>query len=194
MYFRVGFDLDGVLYNFGDSVRRYLEYTGQGHLWKSGPTESPFWNFFEDWGWTTQQFVDFCNKGADEGFIFCGPCREGAVEAVNLVKEMGHEVIIITDRKFGRDPSVSKINTYKWLDQHKIPFDEIYFSADKTIVPTDMFVEDKIANYDALKAAGTDAYLMNRPWNEPVDDGRVRVPSVLVYANLVALKTMYQGV
>lgn len=183
---RVGFDLDGVLYNFGDSVKRYLDHTGQGHLWKSGPTPKPFWDFYKDWGWTGKEFVDLCNAGADEGFIFCGPARHNAAKAVQAVKDMGHEVIIITDRQFGSTPYVSHKNTQNWLRKHKIPFDELYFSADKTCVPTDMFVEDKLENYDALDAAGVEVYLINRAWNfVEEDDERRRIRHIMQYVDAV---------
>lgn len=183
---RVGFDLDGVLYNFGDSVKRYLDATERGHLWKSGPTENPFWDFYKDWGWTGKQFVEMCNDGADAGYIFCGPARDNAVESVKRVAELGHEIIIITDRQFGITPKSSHDNTYEWLEQHGIEFDELVFSADKTCVPTDVFVEDKLENYDALIEAGTHTFLINRAWNV-VDggDSRMRISDISQYADFV---------
>lgn len=183
---RVGFDLDGVGYNFGDSVKRYLDHIGQGHLWKSGPTPAPFWDFYKDWGWTGKQFVDMCNDGADAGFIFTGPAREGFVDAVGRVARLGHEIIIVTDRQFGSTPEVSHKNTENWLSEHGIEYDELYFSADKTCVPTDMFVEDKLENYDALVAAGVHTFLINRAWNVVEGgDTRMRINSVSEYADFV---------
>lgn len=183
---RVGFDLDGVLYNFGDSVKRYLDATDRGHIWKSGPTETPFWDFYKDWGWDSKQFVEMCNDGADAGYIFCGPTRENAVEAVERVARLGHEIIIITDRQFGTTPKSSHDNTTEWLAQHGIEYDELVFSANKTCVPTDFFVEDKLENYDALVAAGTNTFLINRAWNV-VDggDARMRINDVSDYATFV---------
>lgn len=188
---RIGFDLDGVLYNFGDSVKRYLEHTGQGHVWKSGPTPKPYWDFYKDWGWTGKEFVNMCNEGADAGFIFCGPARHNASRAVNAIKDMGHEVVIITDRQFGSTPFVSHKNTLNWLAKHNIPFDEIYFSADKTCVPTDMFIEDKLENYDALDAAGVEVYLVNRAWNfvDEDEDNRRRIRHVMDYVKAVEQRT-----
>lgn len=164
---RVGFDVDGVLFNFGQSVKDYLEATGQDHLWKSGPNPKPYWDWYKDWKWTTPQFLQFCHDGADAGYIFRGNVRDNAVAAVQAVKDAGHEIIVITDRNFGTTPDVSHKATLEWWEEYGFPeFDEIHFSADKTIVKTDVFIEDKITNYQAVWKAGTPCFLVTRPWNE----------------------------
>lgn len=193
MTLRIGWDLDGVLYNFGDSVRRYLEFTGQGHIWKSGPTKEAYWDFYKDWGWTSKQFVDFCNEGADAGFIFTGPARAGAAEAVNAVKSMGHTIHIVTDRGFGSCPSVSHANTTRWLREHGIPFDSLTFSADKTVVKLDMMIEDKLENYDALVAADVYTFLINRAWNQVEGDNRNRIDELSEYVQAIERETRYQN-
>lgn len=183
---RIGYDLDGVGFNFGDSCRRYLDHIGQGDLWKSGPTPEPYWDWYKDWNWTTEQFLDFCNAGADAGFLFSGPVREGFVESIGEVAELGHEIIIITDRSFGTTPSVSENLTCEWLAQHGIEYDELVFSPDKTCVPTDMFIDDKLANYDALRRAGTNVFLLNRPWNKVSGkDYRQRINEIDQYTDAV---------
>lgn len=171
MKLRVGIDLDGVLFNFGQSCKDYLDATSRGHLWKSGPTPAPFWDWYKDWGWTSQEFVDFCNAGVDEGYIFRGNVRDGAVAAMWEIKTNGHELIIITDRSFGSSPVISQTATKQWWKEEAFPdYDEIYFSPNKTIVPTDIFVEDKYENWKALIEAGTRCYLITRPWNETFRD------------------------
>lgn len=187
---RVGFDLDGVLYDFGDSVKRYLQSIGKNYEFMAGADEPHTWNFFEHWGMDASEFVQLCNDGADAGYIFCGETRPNAVETVKAVKDMGHEIIVITDRKFGSSPEVSELNTINWWAGNGFPeFDEIYFSADKTCVPTDIFVEDKLENYDALTLAGTECWLINRPWNqERGQDYRRRIDHVGEYAEKVAEK------
>jgi FMN phosphatase YigB (HAD superfamily) len=179
---RVGFDLDGVLYDFGASVRRYMESIGLKYGWKDNGAEPHTWNFFEYWGMSPKDFVQLCHDGADAGFIFCGDIRPNAAAAVNIVKKQGHEVVIITDRSFGTTPQVSETHTKLWLKQHGIPYDELHFSPDKTIVPTDIFVEDKLENYDAITAAGTECWLINRPWNSEGDpDDRNRINDIMDY-------------
>lgn len=182
----VVFDIDGVLFNFGDSVKRYLDIIGQGHLWKSGPTPTVFWDFYKDWGWTGQEFVQMCNDGVDAGVIFRGPTRPGAVEAVNRVHDAGHIVIFVTDRQFGSTPAASHRATELWLDEHGFRYDGLIFSADKTIIPSHMSVEDKLENYDALDAAGSMVYLVNRQWNEVQGgDNRRRINNVTEFADIV---------
>ena len=186
---RVGFDLDGVLFDFGQCVKEYLEAIGQDHLWKSGPNPKPYWDFYKDWKWTTPQFLEFCNDGADAGYIFRGNVRPGAVEAVWAVKEMEHEIVIITDRNFGTTPDVSHKATIEWWHEFEFPeFDEIHFSADKTCVPTDIFVEDKHANFEDLQLAGTPCYLVTRPWNDEFDVGHWRINDISDYPAKVRLE------
>lgn len=183
---RIGFDIDGVGFNFADSCHRYLIEIGQGHLWKSGPTPVPFWDWYKDWGWTSAQFVEFCHAGVDAGFIFAGDVRPGYVESIMAVAQMGHEIIIATDRPFGATPEVSQKLTVEWLEQHGIEYDELHFTADKTTARADMFIEDKLENYDALVASGVNAFLLNRPWNQlEGGDARNRVDTMEEYTEAV---------
>ena len=42
-----------------------------------------------------------------------------------------------------------------------------------------------LPNYEKLRAAGTTAYLINREWNAPYDDGRNRVTDIGEFARAV---------
>lgn len=182
---RVGFDSDGVLDTFGDGVLDTLKALGLGHLWKSGPNPKPFWNFYEDWGWSFKQFKELVDWGVDNGYVFAGHWRPGAIDAVRRVAELGHHVIIITDRSWGSDPRNSERNTIEAFGRAGIEYDELHFTADKCSVDVDTMVEDKTSNYDALVAKGTPTWLINRAWNEPHDDGRNRIDSVSEYADVI---------
>lgn len=184
---RIGFDSDGVLDNFGEGVRDALIAKGLGHLWKSGPTKKSYWNFYEDWGWTFPQFKELVDWGVDNGYIFTGHWREGARDAVRRVAELGHEIIIITDRSFGTHPENSQRNTIEAFGRAGIEYDELHFTADKTSVDVDVMVEDKLENYDALVANGVLTFLINRSWNEvPGGDARNRIADVGQYADAIA--------
>lgn len=193
---RVGFDLDGVLYDFGDSVKRYLSSIGQEYEFKADADEPHTWNFFEHWGMSAADFVQHCHDGVDAGIIFRGGVRPNAVETVAAVKAMGHEIIVITDRSFGTTPEASEEATYDWWDDNGFPsFDEIHFTPNKVIVPTDIFVEDKLENYDMITKAGTECWLINRAWNmEHGLDYRRRIDHVGDYAEKVAARTLRYAV
>lgn len=183
---RVGFDSDGCIDTFGDGVHEALIARGQGHLWKSGPTKEPFWNFYQDWGWTFEQFKELVDWGVDNGYIFTGHWRENALESVERIARLGHEIIIITDRAWGSDPKNSERNTIEAFARAGIEYDELIFSKDKTCVPVDVMVEDKLENYDALVACGTHTYLINRAWNQvPGGDARNRIDDIKDYADAV---------
>ena len=186
MRVRVGFDLDGCLYDFGNSVRAYLDSIGREYGWKDNKEEPHHWDFYEYWHMDRSEFTQICHDGVDAGYIFSGGVRPNAIEAVQKVRDLGHEIVIITDRSFGTEPARSHDATREWLKQHDIPYDELHFTPDKTIVPTDFFVEDKLENYDALTKAGTNTFLITRDWNlDPmsgVNDDRQRICDVIEYA------------
>lgn len=185
---RTGWDVDGVGHIFGNGVKDGLDAAGMGDLWKSGPTPDPFWDWYKDWGWTSQQFVEFCNWCADQGYLFTGHVRPGYKEAINKVKDMGHDIIIGTDRTFGSRPSISEQLTYDWFDNEGIYYDEIIFTADKRRCHCDTFVDDKLQNYDDLHEAGTLVALINRPWNKVEGgDNRMRIDTLDEYVSLIEL-------
>lgn len=182
---RIGIDLDGVCYDFSASVREYLCNTAVTHL----PDACPFptrWEFYEDWGLDLNGFLNACHDGVDAGIIFSyGEPYPDTAEAFHRIKSAGHTIHIVTDRSFGTN-GASEAATRAWLDCHGLPFDSLTFSADKTIVRIDAMVDDKLANYDALEAAGVDAYLLTRPWNKATDRERTRVLDLLHFAELIA--------
>lgn len=193
---RVGFDSDGIIDTFGDGVYETLVATDQGHLWKSGPTKEAIWNFYEEWkntdgsSWTFEQFKELVDYGVDHGIIFSGHWRDGALDSLKRVAQLGHEIIIITDRSWGSDPRNSQRNTIEAFARAGIEYDELHFSADKTVVKVDTMVEDRLENYDALIASGTPTWLVNRSWNRvPNGDARNRINSVTEYADAIEVIT-----
>jgi len=187
---RVMMDLDGVVFNFADSLKRYLLLAGIRKPGDIPDGETKHWNFFEDEGWDLSlgEFLQHCNDGADAGVVFAGPTRPGALEMYDTIWNAGHEIIIITDRPFGTTPEVSRKITRDWLEQHSLRYHTLIFSADKTCTRTDIAIEDKLENYDALNAVGTEVYLINRPWNRHVKDNRRRVDTLEEFTAIVMSK------
>lgn len=180
---RTGWDIDGVGHVFSAGFHDHMYCEGVEDLWKSGPNADPYWDWYKDYGWSDNDFVEFCNRAADHGCIFTGHVRPGYVESITRVANAGHEIIIVTDRSFGSRPEVSERLTEDWLTASGIGYDELWFSRDKTVANCDTFIEDKIENYDALRRVGTDARLINRAWNQDPGDYRLRIDRIEEYAD-----------
>ncbi len=189
---RVGFDLDGVCYDFGDSCRAYYRSLGSLGTYDEA-VNSPVtdWYFYRKWGMNDKGFRKFCDNGVDDGYIFSyGDPHPGSKEAMNHLYAMGHRIVIITDRPFGKNGGKnSRRATFRWLRKHGFKFHEVHFTADKTTVPVDMMIDDKVENFVALREAGVDVYLLDRPWNQHVDAGYRRIPYIEQYVSIVTERT-----
>lgn len=163
---QVGLDLDGVCYPFVETLRRFLAER-QGRAVAMPPATR--WEFFLDWGMSRQEFKDTCDEAVDAGFLFrVGDPYPGVVESVAALRARGHQVHVVTARHFGAT-GASERATASWLNRVGLEFDSLTFSGDKTVVPTDVFLDDHAENYLALRKAGVAAYLLSRPWNAHVD-------------------------
>lgn len=180
---RVGIDLDGVCYDFGDSLRHYL--WGWCRRDEATMPEPTRWEFYEDWGLDLKQFLQACHAGVDAGVIFTwGDPFPGVREALSALHSAGHTLHVVTDRSFGSNGNAERA-TRAWLDRYKLPFDSLTFSSDKTIVRADYFIDDKLQNYDELHAAGVEVYLLDQPWNQDRWTPRDRVFSLAEFVGKV---------
>lgn len=161
----VGVDLDDVCYSFIKAFIHFLvEFKGYDPDKLPHPTR---WEFHEDWGMTLDEWLKLFAEGVDAGVIFLhGEPFEGAIEAINRLRTNGHTIHIVTHRTVG-DRAVQ--NTMEWLQRVGLHYDSLTFAKDKTVIKTDVFIEDNIDNFEALWEAGTEAYLINRPHNENYD-------------------------
>lgn len=161
----IGIDLDGVCYDFAKSLSEYL-VESEGFDPDSLP-EPTCWEFYEkDWGLTLDEFLTLFAKGVDAGYVFrVGDPHDDCVEIMRTL-HLDHSLHIVTHRTIG-ERGVQ--NTMEWLFEKQIPYDTITFSRDKTIVKTDLFIEDNVDNFLALEEAGVQAVLMDRPWNQHLD-------------------------
>ncbi|MFB7890274.1 hypothetical protein ACFCZ3_19710 [Cellulosimicrobium cellulans] len=181
---RVGFDLDEVMYPFVASLRWYRHHH-QGHALDTMPDPAEY-EFGPSWGIATrEEFVNLCATAVDDGVVF----RHGvpfpmAREVTHMLRGAGHEVHIVTARFLG-SPGKAEEATRWWLDEHGIAYDSLTFSHDKTVVPTDVYIDDRPDNYDALKAAGVHAVLMDTTHNQDPSCTRTRVRSLEQYAGIV---------
>jgi hypothetical protein len=184
-WLRVGEDLDGVNYSFDSNYRAYL-ISHHGYTPEQVNLPTTHWFFYRDFGQSDEEFVAACHQGVLDGVLFrTGDPFEGAAQSWADMVEAGHEIHIVTDRKFG-SVEASIDATSAWLDEHGFWYDSLTISANKAISPDiDVFVEDRLENHGDLEADGTPCYLVTRGWNEDPWDTRSRVTSQREFADLV---------
>jgi len=174
---RVGFDLDGVWYDFRKAHSDFELSRGNSHC--TLESADPGWDYFDGWGMSFGDWERSYLDGVDSGALLRhGDPLPGAVESSRALALAGHTVHIVTDRSVGSDLGASSRATAAWLADHGFVFHSLTFSRDKTVVPVDVFIEDRLENADALNAAGTRCYLINRAWNGPAGDHRLRVDTL----------------
>lgn len=179
---RIGFDSDGVLYRFTKAYHSWMNLNHGMSL--DLEVEAQTWDWFLDWQ-TVEQFKQAMDESVDAGHLFWqGELYESEIpQLIADLQAKGHTVHLVTHRFSGK-AKCPKAATEHFYASQGIEFDSITYSRDKTVVDVDVFIEDNIANYDALEVAGIKAYLINRPYNQENDDRR-RVNSVKEFVNEV---------
>ncbi|WP_157551274.1 5' nucleotidase, NT5C type [Nocardioides jensenii] len=182
---RVGFDLDGVVYDFRRAISDYLVNAGRTEC--SLDRAHPHWDFFKGWGLTLEEYLDLYKAGVDAGQVLRhGDPLPGSVEATETLARAGHSIHIVTDRSVGSQPGISSRHTAAWLADHNFVFHSLTFSSDKTAVDTDFFIDDRFENYVARVAKGLNCHLLTRPWNQDLGDKDTqRVDSVEEFVDIV---------
>lgn len=191
---RIGFDLDGVVYDFRKALSEYL--VGAGHPQCTVEAARPDWDFFHGWGLSLDEYMDLYRAGVDAGYVLrVGDPLPGVVDAMRRLTDAGHTIHIVTDRSVGSEPGISAQHTAAWLAEHRFVFNSLTFSSDKTVVPTDYFIDDRYENYLARKKAGLGCHLLTRTWNVELGDrSTMRVKSVDEFVQTVlAAGTTLQG-
>jgi hypothetical protein len=180
----VGIDLDGVMYDFTAALARWV-HTTTGRPLATMPQPAT-WNTWEHWDMSCSEFLAHMAEGIDAGFVFAdGTPYPGAVDAVRSIAAAGHRVEVVTDRGAGDPRSIATVSTRAWLAAHGVPHHSVTFTADKTAVHVDAFIDDRDVNFVALLEHGSNPYLLDRPWNRHVDAGARRLTSMTAFAAAV---------
>jgi len=149
------FDVDGVS---ADCMASMLEKIG------AKATESDI----VEWGF--EKFLDEREKAKayelfeDPNFWRELPVKEGAKKVINLIKDLGHEVVWVTSpwrSCFGWANA-----RRAWIEEH-FGDDSVIITSDKYHIPGDVFVDDKPDNVEKWKKAHPEklAIIFDAPWN-----------------------------
>lgn len=162
---RVGLDLDETLVHFTRTFQAYVlnKYPDLAEFIPDVNAPAQKWDWFEDWGWTRDQFILEMESAVDSGELFwIGELYESdARQNIARLRQAGHTIVIVTHRFSGRSSDA----THHWVNNNLGWVQEIILAKDKTSAKCDYFLEDNIDNYDALERDGVNAYLINRPHN-----------------------------
>lgn len=157
---KIGVDIDDVLFPWADTAHMLCERAGitNGRMYDS-------WQMWESYGCTKKDWLNAVKGMVLDGYYVTRHPMPGALESMERLKQAGHTIHLVTARgKFALGAQI-RTATIEWLDKFQVPHDTLTFSPDKTVLPTDFFIEDNVDNYDALWAAGTQTVLVNRPHN-----------------------------
>lgn len=94
--------------------------------------------------------------------FYDSPALEGAPEAVKRLREMGHQVYIISYQK----SFANKTDTLNWLEKHGIEYDGICFVKDKTVIHLDYLIDDNDWNF--IKCNCKHGVLITAPYNKDI--------------------------
>lgn len=179
----IGFDVDGVIYRFTKAYHSWLNQSRGMSL--DLEVEALSWDWFLEWE-TKEQFCENLHNSVDaKQMYWTGELYESQI-AQNLhdLKAAGHNIHIVTARTFGKT-SCALEATKHFFKENNLVYDTMLVSKDKTVASVDIFLEDNLANYDALEAAGIASFLINRPYNLVEGDNRRCVSSVDEFTRLI---------
>ena len=122
----------------------------------------------------------FIERGRDV-FRYLATTFNGVIEAINLLKEHGHKIVICT-WQLNND---NIINTVNFLNDWKVPFDDLCFTRDKHIVNGDFIIDDNPEFLDHCDESGA-KIIIDQPYNRYYNpNGVKRCKSLLEAAKYI---------
>ena len=182
---RIGIDLDEVIAN---TLTAVINFHNEKYGTDFKENNFSSYRFWETWGGTRDEAIRKVHEFyVTDHFANVRPVA-GSIDAVDKLKENGHELFIIT----GRQENIIK-ETEKWIKKH-FPevFSGVHFANTYGLTGSKMkkgticeqlgieiMVEDDIIYASELAESGIKVFLFDRPWNKDhaVGDNIERVSS-----------------
>ena len=162
--FVLAVDLDGVCAQHTEAFRRVVARER-----KVSEDTLPLlrsWSFSE-WGFGEGDFEEMHRLAVLEYRMFRDiEPMEGCSEALWRLSDAGVWIRIVTHRLYtswGHRVTVN--DTVEWLDRQRIPYRDICFLADKSVINADAHIEDAPHNIEAIRAAGDHVIVYDQPYN-----------------------------
>lgn len=176
---RVGIDVDDVLFPWFDLAHAACERAGITR----GQTPAQ-WQCWLDYGCTKDEWLYVMETATLDGSLYAGEPYEGAIEALHDLVLAGHSLHIVTARGFFAHGELIRRHTVEWLRDYGVPHHSLTFSKDKTLVRTDVFVDDSCKNVCELEAVGIPTWMVDAPHNQGATD-HTRVANVREFADII---------
>jgi len=173
--FDIGIDLDGCLYDFVTKL-------GDSAAARTGRPRSAFppalsWNFYCDqWAMTLEEYLELFREAVlHDNLLRDGAPFPGVTDGWASLTAAGHRLWVITDRSPAGAIAEAQDATHDWLAEHNLAPHAVMFARDKTkicdVAQSDQvfFIEDRVENVRALRAAGVQVMCQRRPWNDGHD-------------------------
>lgn len=125
---KIGIDLDGVLFDSEKLFRVYSELYDVINLKRNSIIDNREVKFQDRYNWTKEEKEDFMEKYQTK-IVKEAPFMPGATEVIKMLKEEGHELIIITARGSVKKEHIQI--TQDVLKQNNMNiFDKCYFGTE----------------------------------------------------------------
>lgn len=184
MLLDIGVDLDETIYPLINVFGEWLEEEG----WDcSNPL--PQYNYFEGYTKDGQNMTayDFHRELAHSIRSGCaysaGDPYPGTENALVDLAYRGHRLHVVTARLIPGAYHESVLATHRWLAKLNVPFSSIIINKNKSVIETDLFIDDATHNLVNLRNAGISAIAMNQPWNKDWDGPGVN--NILEFRDIV---------
>lgn len=180
MSITIGVDIDEVLANYLDGLRRHINSKFALNLSEEELNE----NFpltvsydFKEWKiihGNRETFIQIHSEGVDEGLYSALTMVPDAKKYVNQLKDDGHHIRIITSRFVKKwQNSTVVTQTADWLDSQGIKYDDIIFTDAKTDIKADIYIDDSPKNILAFQENNLEYVIFNMGYNSALAGDRV---------------------
>lgn len=150
---KIGIDLDGVVFDSEKNMRMYSELYDIQVLKRNSTIDRQELLFQKRYSWSEEEEQDFLNR-YHEKIIVESNFMPGAKEVLEILKQEGHELIVITARG-GLNKKMIDI-TKKRLEESKMDiFDKYYFAAENKVEVCkneniDVMIDDAYGNCKSI--------------------------------------------
>ena len=170
--FIVAVDIDGVLYEFVEVLRRWRHITYGIPL--ADMPDPGVYDIEAAWDMEPGSLVSDMIQGVKDGVIFWrGEAHEAGLRGLRALRETGCRIALVTSRALPGVEELCQQATEAWLASIGLVLgvdydDLVVVASDKTTIDWDLLIDDYEKNVRAGVSVGRHAVLLNRGWNVQV--------------------------